>query len=119
MIRFAEEPMNDQENDERSNKEHGVRIPDKPIKNSFSPRGSHILFNGHNPDISHSPTIQVSDTFVMSGMSPTPLAEGGERQYTADVTEDRVSPLRGKEGAVAAIVEEDEDAYLESGGRYG
>ena len=82
-------------------------------------RRGQVLRGRQRPDVADTPAVQVAGGRVMLRVRALPLVEGRQDEHPRDVSDDSVRATGGKERAVAAIVEDDEQPHQERRGQDG
>ena len=113
----AEHTIAEHEQDRRANAEHDERVAEHAIEEPLRPRRCQVLVGRQRPHIADAPAVQVAGSRVMLGVRLLPLVERRQGEQPGDVSHDPVRATRRKEGAVAAIVEDDEQPHQERRGR--
>ena len=113
----AEHAVAEYEQDGRANAEHDERVAEHAIEEPLRPGRRQVLVGRQRPHVANATPVQVAGGRVMLGVRALPLVEGRQREQPRDVAHDSVRAAGRKEGAVAAIVEDDEQPHQERRGR--
>ena len=102
---------------ERPEPEHHERVAEQAVEEPPAPRHRRVLRDRQRVHVAGPAPVEVPGGAVVDGVVVAPAVEGLEDDDPERDAEPRVGPPRRHEGAVRAVVEEDERAQQERGGR--
>ena len=104
------EPEFDEKLIEEAQPEHDEGIPVQPVRHALGQRRPEVFFHGHDGYRTRAAPVKVAAGDMMDGMIMPPLLIGREGQDAAHVRQDGIGSRVPEKGAVAAIMEKNEDA---------
>ena len=107
-----------EEEEERTQDEEDDGIPVGPVLQALQEGLCPVLVDRHRPDIADAAAVEVARGRVMEAVGVAPLAEGREGHEAEEAPDPREGGPRLDEGAVGAVVEEDEGPHHQRARRY-
>ncbi len=101
---------------DRAEHEQDDRVAVDGVLDPAEPREGAVLLDGERLDVAVAALVQAAGGGVVDGVVLRPLGVGREGQGARDEADQVVGPPRAKEGAVAAVVHDDERSDQEAGG---
>ncbi len=97
--------------------EHDHRVPEQPVGQPATARQLEVFGHRQGLDIANASPVEISGGRVMDGMGAAPVVVWRQGDHGDGSADPIVEHLAGREGAVSAIVLDDEQADQEPGGR--
>src|SRR5207249_4582352 len=91
------------------------RTPDEPVAALLFRRVGQVLANRDGLDVPVTATVVITRRCVMERMILSPLRERRQRHHAGDPPYDLIRPPRLEEGAVTAVVHDDEGPHEQAG----
>ncbi len=110
------EAVEDGKDQERADGEHDERVAAEAV-DELAGGGEGLVFgDGEGVHVAHAAPVEVAGGGMVDGMVVAPLVVGGEGDQPGEDAPEVVEAAGFEEGAVPAVVEDDEQAHHEAGG---
>ena len=100
----------------RAEAEHHQRMAIQAIAQPPPERARAVFLDGQRVDVADAAAVEIAGAGVMHGVGAAPHVIGRQRQHAGDAAEPVVGQPVAEEGAVAAIVLDQEQPHQEAGG---